>query len=116
MAAHLPSLKRHFDVFVANLLLEGHEDTVILLGELEATLIKEGLDVLKLCIVLILVLDLFFESAAKLGGSISGEGTGLAGSGRHKKRAHGHGPTSGSKTAGATHNTLKRLFGEHSLR
>jgi len=62
----LSGLKGDLNVFITNLLLEAHEDSFIVLLEGEATFVEEGINVLKLRIVLILVLDLLFKSPTKL--------------------------------------------------
>jgi len=60
----------NFDNLVADLLLEAHEDAIILLSEGETTLVEEVLDILELSIVFVLIFDLLLKGSVQLLGSI----------------------------------------------
>lgn len=66
----------HFHCFIADLLGKHHADALILLCELEARLVEEGLDVLELRVVFILVLNLLLKSLAQLLGALLDAGVG----------------------------------------
>lgn len=66
----LSGLEGDLDNLVSNLLCKAHEDAIVLFVEGESTLVQESLDVLKLGIVLVLVLDLFLKGTLQLLGSI----------------------------------------------
>ena len=88
------------------MLLQRHEDTVVFLRERESTLVEESLDILKLCIIFVLVLDLLLKGTAKLLSTIIDlvrEGARLSCSkDARTSHAHGHDSTSGAHAASAT--------------
>ena len=48
-------------MLVTNLFAQAHENAILLLCEGESTLVEERLDIFQLGIVLVLILDFFFE-------------------------------------------------------
>ena len=86
LTCDLPCLEVDLDDFVADLLLQGHEDAIRLLVEREARLVQECLNVLKLRIILVFVLDLLLKRPVELLSAIDdaiGEATGGSGHSEH---------------------------------
>ena len=63
----LPGLENDLDLLVTNSLGEAHVDSILLLVEGEAGLANEVLNVFKLGVVFVLVLDLLLKSLCQLG-------------------------------------------------
>jgi hypothetical protein len=83
-------LKFDFDFLIANLLGEGHLNAIVGLVESKSTFVEVGLDVLKLSVVLVFVLDFLFEGLVELASttadSLKGaEKTGLVGAEGHNR-------------------------------
>lgn len=65
----LPGLENDFDLLVTNGLGEHHADSFLLLRVGPARLADESVDVLKLVVVVVLVLDLLVKSLGEFAGS-----------------------------------------------
>lgn len=117
----LPCLESDLYDLVTDLLLEAHEDAVVLFTEGEAALVQESLNVLQLSIVLILILDLLLEGSPEFLGSVCdcGRGETLGGSSNHDTwtSSHSESLACGLSAHGASQHTdlLERLSCKHSF-